>query len=186
MPLLGVDTKAKPLGTFRPPAQDLDVQHVRIQGDRGVVAGAKKLTSAMELVMTMEGASTLTVKVRDYSRTLLRSNITQTTSKLMLDNIEYSLVKVSHVEDEITLIFEETAVNLMRQYDKPKKANRDNTTRAQFIRGMVNEVKERRIPFECPELTEKQTVAAASAGTSPTILTDPALLSFRLHGMHGI
>jgi hypothetical protein len=71
------------------------------------------------------------------------------------------LVKVSHTDDEITLIFEETAMNLLRQekYSKPKKAARDNTTRAQFIRGMVAEVTERRIHFECPELTQRQPIA---------------------------
>ena len=159
MALLSVNPNAKPLGTFRPPARDLDVEHLWIYGDRNVNANVKRLTSSAELQTTIEGASTLTLKVRDYSRTLLRSNLSQTRSRIVLDNIEYTLAKVSHNENEITLIFEETAVNLLRRYDQPRKANRENTTRAQFIRALVMEVRERKIPFNCPELNERQPIA---------------------------
>lgn len=163
MALLGAVSKAKPLGVARQPARDLDVDHLRVwapgTSPSRVRADLKNLTADAELIQSLEGASTLTLKVRDYSRHLLRSPLCEQRSTLSLDQIEYTLVKVSHSEDEITLIFEESAVNLLRQYDKPKKAARDNTTRAQFIRGMVAEVKERRIPFECPELTQRQPMA---------------------------
>lgn len=163
MALIGAIKTAQPLGTFRPPARDLDVDHLRVwvpgTSPSRVRADLKNLTSDAELIQSLEGASTLTLKVRDYSRALLRSPLCEQRSTLSLDYIEYTLVKVSHTEDEITLIFEETAMNLLRRYDSPKKASRDNTTRAQFIRGMVAEVKERRIHFECPELTQRQPIA---------------------------
>lgn len=171
MSVVSVNVKALPLGTFRPPARDLDLENVHIQGDRGLVANLKAATTSAELSMTIEGASTLTLKVRDYARTLLRSPIPRTRARLELDGIEYTLVKVGHAGDEITLIFEETAVNLLRRYTKPKKANRANTTRAQFIQGMVREVTERAIPFECPELTERQTILKPE--TPPTPPTNP-------------
>lgn len=157
MPVV-VKVKARPLGTFRPPARDLDLAQVQILGDRGLVADLKRSVTSAELTMTIEGASTLTLKVRDYGRKLLNSPIPQTRARLILDSVEYTLVKVGHEGNEITLIFEETAVNLLRRYRKPRKANRKNTTRAQFIAGMVSEVTERKIPFSCPELTERQTI----------------------------
>ena len=166
MALLSVNTNARPLGTFRPPARDLDVDQLYIYGERNVSADLKRLCTSMELQMTLEGASTLTLKVRDFWRSFLRSNLTQTRSRIVLDNIEYTLVKVSHDADEITLILEETAVNLLRRYDSPKKANRDNTTRAQFIRGMVNEVRERKIPWNCPEEKIRQPVADQPSGVN--------------------
>ena len=163
MALIGAIKTAPPLGTYRAPVSDLDLDHLRIwaagTAPSRVRADLKQLATGVELVQSLEGASTLTLKVRDYDRRLLRSPLVEQRSTLQLDGIEYTLAKVSHAEDEVTLIFEETAVNLLRQYNSPKKASRDNTTRAQFIRGMVAEVRERRIPFECPELNQRQPIA---------------------------
>ena len=159
-------TKAKPLGTFRPPPSDLDVQRMKLQGDKATAADMRRSITSGELQMTIEGASTLTVKVRDYTRALLNSALLQTEAYVNVDNIEYSLSKVTHTDNELTLIFEETAVHLLRKYKKPKKANRDNTTRAQFIRSMVTEVKERKIAFNCPEVNLKQPVGKSGAATA--------------------
>jgi hypothetical protein len=165
MAVIGAIKTAQPLGLVRQPQRDLDVDHLRVwvpgKSPSRVRADLKNLTTDAELIQSLDGASTLTLKVRDYSRHLLRSPLCEQRSTLSLDFVEYTLVKVSHTEDEITLIFEETAMNLLRQekYSKPKKAARDNTTRAQFIRGMVAEVTERRIHFECPELTQRQPIA---------------------------
>ena len=166
MATIGAIKAGQALGTFRPPARDLDVDHFRVwvpgTNPRRVHADLKKLTTDAELVQTIEGASTLTLKVRDYSRSLLRSPLAEQRSTLLLDNIEYTLVKVSHAEDEITLIFEETAVNILRRYTDAKKANRDNTTRAQFIRGLIADDATRagvRLAFDCPELDARQPIA---------------------------
>ena len=163
MALIGAVKKATPLGTVRTPPSDLDVAHLRVwvpgSSSSRVRADLKQLTTDAELIQTIEGAGTLTLKVRDYDRKLLRSPLAEQRSTLSLDNVDYTLVKVSHNADELTLIFESTACNLCRQYDKPKKANRDNTSRAQFIRGMIAEIRERRIPFQCPELNQKQPTA---------------------------
>jgi hypothetical protein len=156
---LAKKVKPKPLGEVRQPARDLDLGDVKIYGERGAVANIRRNIASANLQSTIEGASTLTFKVRDHDRAILRSSVVTYRSVLTLDNIEYTLVKVSHQGDEVTLIFEESAVNWMRQYKKPKKANRDNTTRAQFIQGMVREVKERTIAFYCPEVNERQQIA---------------------------
>jgi len=171
-----VNTRRRPLGTVRPPARDLELSSINLRGDRGQVARLKRSIASAELAMTIDGASTLTLKVRDASRNLLRSALLRTRSVCVLDNVTYTLVKVSRDGNEVTLIFEELAINLLRRYSKPRKANRANTTRAQFIRGLVQEPHEARIPFRCPELNERQPqlepenrpgVTPATAGIMP-------------------
>lgn len=127
-----------------------------------------------ELEMTIEGASTLTMKVHDETRGLLRSQLVREASRVEIDNLSYTLVQVSRDEDTLTLIFEDTAVYLLRQYDEPLKQRRydaDGVTRARFIQMMVEEVRKGRkatrdrpavpsaiIPFRCPEVQERQRV----------------------------
>ena len=69
------------------------------------------------------------------------------------------MVKVSKSDTALTLTFEETAVSLLRLYSSPRKSDRATTTRAQFVRSLVQEVKEARIPFACPEVNKRQAVA---------------------------
>jgi hypothetical protein len=161
MAFVSVNTNAQPLGTFRPPMRDLDLEDLWIYGDNWVMVNLKPATTSIELVQTIEGASTLTLKVRDYYRALLRSNLTQTRSRIVLDNIEFTLVKIAHDGGEVTLTLEETAANLLRRYDSPRKAARDSITRAGFCRGLVAEVRERNIPWNCPEERERQPIAAS-------------------------
>ena len=156
MATVTVKTHPKPLGTVRPPARDLDIDSINLQGDRSMVARLKRSVTSVELDMTIEGASTLTIVVADPSRRLLQSQLTRTKSVCIVDNVSYTLVKVARDEDDLTLTFEETAINILRRYSKPRKANRKNTTRAQFIQSLVREPTEAVIPFRCPELDEKQ------------------------------
>ena len=169
---MAVKKKAKPrkvtvrvpqLSTVRRPAADLDVANLRLQGGRL----SAKLTQAItggSLEQPMDGASTLTVTVTDWSRGLLRSQLLTGRVTMSFDAISYTLVKISESTDwQLTLTFEETAVNWLRQYSKPRKANRANTTRAQFVRSMVQEVREVRIPFQCPEINARQPIAKASS-----------------------
>jgi hypothetical protein len=164
---LDVRVNAPPLGVYRPPQKDVDVDDVQVKGEKGESIYLKRVLSSADVVWTMDGASTLTFHTRDYGRVVLRSNIAKERSTVVLDNVEYTLAKVTHQGDEVILIFEDTAVNLLRRYDSPKKANRDNTTRAQFIHGMVTEVKEKTIPFYCPEEKERQPIATGPVTPTP-------------------
>jgi len=134
-------------------------------GDRKIKQRLDLSILSAELEMTMEGASTLTIQVFDSSRGLLRSQLTREASTILVDDVSYSLVKVSREEDKLTLTFEESAVWLLRQYDEPLKAKRydaDGITRAQFIERMVREVGKdgHHIPFACPEVKDRQPVEA--------------------------
>lgn len=146
------------------PARPLEQQDLRLHGDKGVVAALNRAMTSATQDATMEGASTVVITVRDPARGLLRSNIVKTKATLTLDRVLYRLVRVARDGNQLTLTFEETAVNVLREFDEPRKANRDNTTRAQFVKTLVQEpattgTNRVQIPFRCPELNEKQAIA---------------------------
>lgn len=151
------------LGVVRAPASDLDVANMRLQG-KPFPARLKQAVSDGSIETTISGASTLTLTVADWAHGLLRSQLLTGACTLTFDNVPYSLVKITTTDRyTVQLTFEERAVNLLRQYDSPKTANRDSTTRAQFVRSMVKEVKEAVIPFACPEVNAAQPVAASAS-----------------------
>jgi hypothetical protein len=141
------------------PAKPLELQDLRLQGDNKVVAALNRAMTSATQDTSMEGASTVVLTVRDPARGLLRSNLVKNKSTLVLDRVQYRLVRVARDGNQLTLTFEETAVNVLREFDSPRKANRANTTRAQFVKTLVQEPKEFVIPFRCPELNEKQAIA---------------------------
>lgn len=168
-------TKKKPvkvrvprLGVVRAPQSDLDVDNMRLQG-KPFPAKLKQAVTDGSIETTIQGASTLTLTVADWAHGLLRSQLLTGACTLTFDNVPYSLVKITTTDRySVQLTFEERAVNLLRQYDGPKTASRDTTTRAQFVRSMVREVKEAVIPFACPEVNVVQPIAptASAAGVS--------------------
>ena len=141
------------------PARPLELQDLRLQGDTKVVAALNRAMTSATQETTMEGASTIVITVRDPARGLLRSSLVKNRSTIVLDRVQYRLVRVARDGNQLTLTFEETAVNVLREFDEPRKANRDTVTRAQFAETLVREPKEYVIPFRCPELKEKQAIA---------------------------
>jgi hypothetical protein len=139
----------------------LTLDALTIHGDRGVKVSLNPATTSVVHEETLEGASTVTIIVRDPGHGLLRSNIVKTKSTLDLDQVQYRLVKVARAGNQLTLTFEETAVNVLREHDDPKKANRDTMTRAQFVESLVREPRDYVIPFRCPELKVQQPIAPA-------------------------
>jgi hypothetical protein len=147
------------LRVARAPAK-LTLDALTLHGDRNAKVNLNAATTQVVHQDTLEGASTVTIAVRDPGHGLLRSNLVKTRSTLTLDRVQYRLVKVARRGNELTLTFEETGVNNLRQYDGPRKANRDTTTRAQFVDSLVREPRDYRIPFRCPELKVAQPIAA--------------------------
>ena len=163
-----VTVKVPVLSTVRPPAADLDVSSIilsgpKLKGSRQITQQIRQAITGITLDQTMEGASTLTISVTDWSMALMRSQLITGAVTVKFDSIDYTLTKVARADTVMTLTFEETAVALLRLYSKPRKADRSNTTRAQFIRSMVQEVTQARIPFQCPEVNSRQNVAKPTA-----------------------
>jgi len=146
------------LGTVRAPAANLDPGSLILEGGPVPIQLARSVTM-MVLTQTMQGASTLEITVADDSGEFNRSPVLKTAGLVLTwDGIQYTLVKVEKAERTVKLTFEESAVNLLRKYTKPKKAPRAKLTRAQFVLSMITEVKEARIPHAIPELKVKQPV----------------------------
>ena len=156
------------LSQARPPKADLDVSKLILTGKYG----NKKLSTQLQQAITsctveatIEGAGTLTLAVTDWAEGMLHSQLIKGSATLVFDAISYTLSKIARQDTIMTLTFEETAVSLLRLYDKPKKADRANGTRAQFVRSMVKEVTQARIPFQCPEVNAKQPIAKPTAAS---------------------
>lgn len=152
------------LSTARRPKADFDVGKLilsgpKMAGKRSLAAQVQALVTSSTVETTIEGAATLTLTVTDWSRKLLANPLIAGPVQITFDGEEFVLTKVSKSDTILTLTFEDRAVNLLRQYSKPKKADRAHTTRAQFVRSMVQEVKEVHIPFVCPEINDKQPIA---------------------------
>lgn len=136
------------------------------------------------LTRTIAGASTLEIVLADPDRILLTglgrttrgggfapggaSFLTQNSPDLLMkiNGYEYSLVKVSKQGSLLTLTLEDYLVALMRQYDEPRKAYRDQVTRAQFAHTLVREVWQRKIGFMSPSELVKQPIAGSSSGAT--------------------
>jgi hypothetical protein len=156
--IAAVKVKLPPrLGVVRPPAADLDPGSLVLQGGPIPVQLAGLVTT-MVLTQTMQGASTLEITVADYTGDFVRSRLLKGGLTLTWDGVQYTLVKVAKGDRTVALTFEESAVNLLRQYTKPKKAARALVTRAQFVRSLITEVKEARIPYSIPEVNVRQPV----------------------------
>lgn len=143
-------------------AIDLDVSQLVLDVTNKKVRGLDQhidnsLTDG-RIERTMDGASSLTLVLNDARRALLRSGIFDNAIEVSLDALRWRLVKVSKQDDELTLVFEDREVALLRRYTGPKKANRANVTRAEFALSLVREVKEEDIEFICPDLHVKQKV----------------------------
>lgn len=113
------------------------------------------------LERTIDGASTLSLTLHDPKRVLLRSGVFSKQADVVLDDYPWRLVKVTKSGDDLTLVFEDRAVALLRGPRRPKKASRANVTRAQFALSLIREVRPL-IPYNIPELTQRQPVAGVS------------------------
>jgi hypothetical protein len=156
------------LSSVRPPKADIDIGKLILTGPkqvgrRALTAQIQALVTGSTLETTIEGASTLTLTITDWSRRLLHNPLITGPVQLTLDREEFVLTKLAKQDTTLTLTFEDRAVNLLRQYSKPKKADRARTTRAQFVRSMVREVTEAAIPFVCPEIQAKQQILKSKA-----------------------
>jgi hypothetical protein len=153
-----VKTAKTTLHTARAPRDDLAIGNLTLN-DKKLEMHLSELISSLTLDQTMDGASTLKLVIFDPDRRVLLSPLAATASTVVFDRVSYTLVGVEVQDITLTFTFEETAVNVLRKMRGPLKANRYNTTRAQFIRALVRQPKDYQIPFTSPEVNVKQPIA---------------------------
>ncbi|HKV69254.1 MAG TPA: hypothetical protein VJN72_14280 [Gaiellales bacterium] len=93
--------------------------------------------------------------------------------EVSLNGVVFRLVKVSyqHSSGETELTFEHRTVYLLKRKRGEFRASRAQVTRAEFILGLLRQVRLIKPPFICPQLHRKQAVQAQaqtqSAGATP-------------------
>jgi hypothetical protein len=143
---------------------DIDVGDLRMEllGQVGVPLRARILSAPMD--RTMDGASSLSLVVLDDDLSLLRSGKLRKGATIEIDGLFFSLCAIKKSARQITLVFEEREINILRQrkYSKPRIANRANMTRAEFVLHLLREVTELKIRYVIPELHKVQPVEKSS------------------------
>lgn len=156
---------------------DVDVDFVpHVQGvasslDDLILNGSKLRAQLGDAVVegnlerSIEGASTLTIDVKDDAHELLQSPLLQEVFDVELDGLGFRFVKCSPQgkATPLTLTFEDREVARLRGPKGARKAFRGKMTRAEFSRRLVRELKPA-IPFYCPMLHQVQPIGTPAQG----------------------
>jgi len=105
-------------------------------GSSADISAARTSTTMLE---TIQGASTVTVAVRDEHRRLVNSSIATGKTQIVLGGESWQLCKVGKKDNGLTLTFEEEAVARLRTHDKPFKVSAGVMTRVEFCRRLIAE-----------------------------------------------
>lgn len=147
------------------------IESVRLNGFLLSASVAGAIIGDPSIRRTIEGASEVSFTVTDPEGKLRREPFLDEATRVIVDDLRFALVKVSKSGDDLSLTAEDELIYLLRQAKGPKKAYRDEITRAQFIRSLVKDALGKRVRFFSPELTIEQPVAK---GGRPTKTDDPA------------
>lgn len=142
---------------------DIDLSSLNL-GDAGKASFPllESIVSA-DIARTIEGASTLTIVANDRDRTLLQSGYLGDKLDVNVDGLWFRMTSISKSGNQITLIFEDREVALLRTYPKQGDphtyllilaAKYGLRTRFKFAERLIADVKETQIRFVCPGLTE--------------------------------
>lgn len=142
-------------------SNEIDVATFKLDG-RKLTADVIGAVTGGNIELTIEGASTLTLDLKDPDGKLLDSFLFRQTVRLIAADIRWELVKVTKNGDGLSLTFEDYIVALLRRKNKHKKVARNKQTRAQFIRSQVREVRAVDITFVCPAVNVRQPIDRSS------------------------
>ena len=101
---------------------------------------------------TIEGASTVSLTLNDRYGLIKGSGRLGRKVDIKIDGLWFRLVKVQKTGFQISLTFESREVAVLRTYNSFRSSVWGGITRARFVQILINEVKEFKIPFICPEL----------------------------------
>ena len=122
---------------------DVDILDFQLEMQNQCGIDLTNTISAATIERTIEGASTLTVIVEDdVDRTIQNSGRLGRHVDVELDGLFFTLVGVKKQARQLTLVFEDQAINVLRYYNTFIQADRSKVTRAEFVLRMIREVKE--------------------------------------------
>jgi len=162
--------------------KDLDLEKLVVYLKSTILFDSVDRVIDVQVNRTLDGASTIDVTLNDYDRSIIRSWAINAKLDVQVDGLWFRLVSCSKnaTDDNLQLTFEQREIALLRSYPKPdttnytfenakkwvKWANRDHTTRAEFVLNLIREVKEVDIPVVIPHLHQVQPISkAADLGT---------------------
>ena len=144
---------------------DVDILSFQLEMQNQCGIDLTQTISAATIERTIEGASTLTVMVEDdLDRTIQNSGRLGRHVDVELDGLIFTLVGVKKQARQLTLVFEDQAINVLRYYNTFIQADRSKVTRAQFVLRMIREVKEIPLSWVIPELDVIQQVSDIQPG----------------------
>jgi hypothetical protein len=123
---------------------------------------ARTIVSDATFEDSIDKTNTFTLVVHDPDWDLLNTGALDKPIDLNPGNIPNLIYRRDSFEvsnDDITITFVTRNAAYMSYYKRPKKANRKNTTRAEFLLSLTRDVKEAKIPFVCPQLHQNQKIA---------------------------
>lgn len=116
------------------------------------------------LKRTIVGASSIEVPVFDPERRLLRHSLISQKWDAEVDGLHFRYPGgLSKSGDTLTLTLEDRWVALLREKEGPKRALRSKSTRAEFIKSLVEEACPG-LEFVCPQLHVKQPIKTEAQG----------------------
>lgn len=93
-----------------------------------------------DLERSIEGASTITVKLYDPEAEIINSRVCNQRSVAEIDHLNFELVSIAPDEDDIlTLVFEDEIAAILRRMYGYMKVFRSKCTRAEFIHMLIRE-----------------------------------------------
>lgn len=129
---------------------------------------AKAVTEAT-LTRTIEGASTIELTVADDRRKLVNSRLMNERGVIGFDELLFQLVHISKESNDFNLVFEDYSVAQMRLDTTPRKASRDDMTRAEFVRTLIKECNRlhgTHVRMYSPELHKRQPIKSIADAKS--------------------
>lgn len=126
----------------------------------------------VSLTRSMDESSTMTMTLSDPQGSIRRSSFLTEATRMTVDGLKFALMGVSKTGQDLELTVEDDVIHRLRQLKGPKKAYRDQVTRAQFSKSLVREAGAD-IRFYCPELNVVQPIAKGKeAGTTTSRQVD--------------
>lgn len=120
-------------------------------------------SSVIDATIEDDIASTPNIKltIRDPEWELLESGALTKAIEMPVGKRWYRLLEVEVDDDIVTCTFVIRNAIYLMHHNRKRKANRKNTTRAEFILMLVRAVKKVKIPFYCKQLHKKQKIEPA-------------------------
>ncbi|NAZ73848.1 peptidoglycan DD-metalloendopeptidase family protein [Kineococcus sp. T13] len=108
--------------------------------DGGQVADIGRNVESASVTRTTDGASTLSLRIFDPERTLLKSGMLSKRITAQVDDHSFELAGVDKDGDSLTLTMEDLLVAEMRRHNEPRKFAAGSVTRVEAARELMSEI----------------------------------------------